>query len=198
MSSAAYERSAVARLYARALLELTETDGTTDEVLAELTGLAELVSRGDETLTFLESPLVKPESRTRLFEEVLRGKVQDVTVDTLQVMNRRERAGLVPELAQAFLAEVDALRAVDVARVVSAVPLSAEQGRSLAATIEKKTSRKVRLQEQVDPEILGGLIVQLRDFKYDHSVAREMRVLHDQLLDRASHEIVKSREDSAE
>jgi F-type H+-transporting ATPase subunit delta len=58
--------------------------------------------------------------------------------------------------------------------VVSAVPLTATQERRLVATLERLYGRTMGLQVQVDPEVLGGLVIRVDDEVIDGSIAHRL------------------------
>ena len=73
--------------------------------------------------------------------------------------------------------------------MTSAVPLTDEQRRRLAAAIEGGTGLSPTLVERVDPAILGGLVVRLGDRKADASVATRLNNLSEALRARASRQL---------
>jgi len=179
---------AVARVYAESLLALAEEAGRGDDVLEELDGIVALQDKDEDLAAFFASPLVDETARRETVEKSLRGEASDLVVDTLQVMNGKGRLDLVPALAAAYRAALDALRGrVDVS-VSSAVPLSDALKEELLGTLRRVTGREVRLDETVDADLLGGIIVSLGDRKIDYSLATDLRQLDDQLRDRATRE----------
>lgn len=180
---------AVARVYADSLLALAEEAGQGDETLDELDGIVALQERDPDLAAFFASPLVDEQARRRTVEKSLRGEVSDLVVNTLQVMNNKGRLDLLPALAAAYREALDALRGrVDVS-ITSAVPLSDGLREELLGTLRRVTGREVRLDETVDADLLGGIVVSLGDRKIDYSLATDLRQLDDQLRDRASREI---------
>ncbi len=176
---------AVARVYAFALLGLAEERGLADQVGAELEGLAQGVS-SDRTLAgFLASPLVGEGERRAVLEKALRGGLEDLTVDALQVMSRKGRLALVPALAVSYRRELDRRRGrVDVA-VASAVPLSPSLRARLQATLARVTGREPVLRERVDADLVAGLRLAIGDRQIDGSIAARLRRLDSRLLERA-------------
>jgi F-type H+-transporting ATPase subunit delta len=157
-----YSREAgVARVYARAMLDLAAAQGQEDELLAELAALGEAVAGDPELAAFLASPLVSGEARAEVLEKVFRRRASDLLVDALEVINRKGRLGLLPAIVEAFRGEYRELRGLVDVRVTSAVPLSQAQRTSLAAALAKLTGKKPELIERVDPSILGGLVVEV-------------------------------------
>jgi F-type H+-transporting ATPase subunit delta len=179
----------VAQVYARAFLALAEERGTADELLGELDGLAGLEAKSPDLRSFLESPLVDPKARTRTFEKLLRGKASDLLVDALQVIGRKGRLALLPEIAAAYRQLHRALRGRVQVFVTTAVPLGEALRADLRAAAARYTGKEPELVEAVDPGLLGGLVVRVGDERIDTSLKTRLRGLSGALLRRASQEL---------
>jgi len=177
--------SGVARIYGASLLALAQEKGVADDLLSELTELTHTVESDADFATFLDSPLIEMRAREQVLEKALRGRASDLLVDAVQVLNRRGRVGLIPEVATAYR---DALRAdrgeVD-ATVVTATPLSAASREQLKGALGKYTGKKPALIERVDPTVIGGLIVEVEGKKIDTSLATRLRTFTTALTQRA-------------
>jgi F-type H+-transporting ATPase subunit delta len=185
-----YSREAgVARVYARAMLDLAAAQGQEDELLAELQALGEAVAGDPELAAFLASPLVSGEARAEVLEKVFRRRASDLLVDVLEVINLKGRLGLLPAIVEAFRGEYRELRGLVDVRVTSAVPLSQAQRTSLAAALAKLTGKKPELIERVDPSILGGLVVEVAGEKSDSSLSSRLRDVAMHLAQRAALEL---------
>lgn len=189
---------AIARVYARSMLQLAEEAGTTDELLAELRGLAAYTEESPEFRDFLASPLIKSEDRRQALEDIFRGRTSDLLVDSLQVLNRKGRLGLLPVVAEGFRREVRDLRGFTDVHITTAVPLSAELRERLRKVVHSLTGRTADLVEKVNPDLLGGLVVRIGDRKTDTSVARELERLSGALQARTSREILSGKDYTAE
>lgn len=183
--------AAIAAVYAEAMLGLAERRGEADALRAEMDELARLRAGQPGFASFLANPLIDPERRAESLDRVLRGRASDLLVDSLQVINRKGRIALTPQIAAAYAARHDALRGVIEVRVTSAVPLEAGQRERLRAAVRANTGREPRLVESVDPELLGGLVIRVGDRKVDGSIATRLRTLSEALLARAIQEIVQ-------
>jgi F-type H+-transporting ATPase subunit delta len=182
-------QTAVARVYADALLGLAERRGEADELRDELAAVAAEVERDDALRAFLVTPLVDAEARAASLERIFRGRASDLLVDGLQVLNRKGRLGLVPAIAAVYARAHNQLRGRIEVAVTSAVPLDDEQRAAVAAAVARRSGRRALLQETVDPALVGGMVIQIGDQKADASVASRLHALSDALLDRASREI---------
>ena len=185
---------AIAGVYARALLDLAVEADREEEVREELAELARLLDTNDAFARAVADPLVDAEVLERLVEKTLRGRLSDLVVDTLQVMNRKGRLSLVAALARAYAAADDErLGRVEV-EVTTAVPLDDDRRRALARAASRFTGKQAVVNTTVDPGLLGGMVVRIGDRKIDTSIARELRRLGDRLHDRASREVQAGRD----
>jgi F-type H+-transporting ATPase subunit delta len=184
------ERSlALGRVYAAAILALAEPAGRGAEVQEELDGLSRLVSGDPELELFFSSPLIAEEAREDVIEKTLRGQASDLVVDALQVINRKGRLGQLRAIAEAYRLEYRGLHGLVDARVRTAVPLSAELRERLRAAVARFTGKQPDITEQVDPSLLGGMIVEVAGKKIDSSVSFRLSQLGAAFDRRASEEI---------
>jgi F-type H+-transporting ATPase subunit delta len=180
---------AVARVYAESLFALAEERGAADATLIELESLAGLLESDSDLTAFFSSPLVDQEARRAVLDKSLGDRASELVVATLQVMNNKDRLGLLEALAVSYRRVLDERRGrVDVA-VLTAAELTPALRDRLRATLERVTGREVRLAETVDPEALGGMVISVGDRKIDYSLATDLRQLDDKLRDRATREI---------
>ena len=78
--------------------------------------------------------------------------------------------------------------------VRSAVPLPNDQRDRLREQLRSTYHKEPLLETAVDPELLGGLVVQVGDWQYDSSVRRQLEILKNQLIERSSYEIQSGRD----
>ena len=179
----------VAGVYARSLLELAMDRGEADQVEAELAELAGLIDADPLLDSYLSSPLVDDEGRAAALEKAFRERLSELVVNTLQVMNGKGRLGLLRPLAEAYRLENEDRRGeVDVV-VTTAVELSDELRKRIADTAGRYAGRTARLIEKVDPDLLGGLVLEIGDRKIDSSLARQVHNARESLFERASDEL---------
>jgi F-type H+-transporting ATPase subunit delta len=189
---------ALGRLYATSMWELASKDGQEEALGEELQELVRAVSADPEFADFLSTPLVDDQMRAATLEKNLRGKASDLLVDSLQVIRRKGRLGMLPAIAEAYRLELRDRRGLVDAEVTSAIPLSPELRAKLTEALRRFSGKEPFLIERVDPALLGGTVVQIAGQKIDTSVARHLRELSDVLLERASREIQSGKAHLAE
>lgn len=176
---------AVADVYAAALFDLARESNRVEEVRAELEELVKLARIEPSFAAFLSSQALDDDHREAGLERMLRGKLSDVVLNTLLVMNAHGRSGLLAALLRAFaLRQAQAAGQVEV-RVFSAVELDDATRARIERTVAGVSGRKPISEYVVDPELLGGLVVQVGDVRYDNSVRRQLARARGRLAERS-------------
>lgn len=183
------KESALARIYANAMLDLAEKNGQADELRDELQALARLLKDRPELNTFFSSPMIDSKKRAVSLEKIFRGKIGDLLLDSLQVLNRKDRLNITTSVVEEYRLAHEALRGIVDVHVTTAVPLDDAARVKLRAAAKHYSGREAELVETVDPAILGGMIVFIEDQKIDTSLLARVRAVSDRLAERASREI---------
>ena len=198
MAKADDKQMSVAHVYARAIHDLAKARGDADHVAEEIEELAGYLERDEDFASFLASPLIEPKDRAKTLEKLLRGKASDLLVDSLQVINRKERLGLLAAIAEAYhLQHQEHLGRVDV-HVRSAVALGDQLRQRLITVLGKHSGKEPVLIEEVDESLIGGMVLRVDDEKIDGSVVHEIDRLRKALRERSEMEIYRSRRAAAE
>jgi len=178
----------VARIYARSAFSLAEEQDATQSLQDELEELVKQLDREPALERFLSSPLVETGERQQTLDRLFKGKMSEVLLDTLQVMNKKGRSGLVRALEVAYRQEFEDRTGRVTVNVRTAVALTEELRQKLVEATSRFTGREASLIEAVDESLIGGMILRVGDQKVDSSVAKELRQLETQFLERASRE----------
>ncbi len=188
------ETRQVARVYAEALYRAAENANDVEGVLGDLEGLVGGVFKADPGLEAYFASRISRERKGETLARSFEGRATPTFVNFLGVLNAHERLGMMRPIAGAFRALFDRKHKRVPVEVSSAVPLTdGERGR-LVADIRDAADIEPILHETVDPAILGGLIVRVRDWVYDASVRTRLETIKDQLIERSSHVIESGRD----
>ncbi len=179
----------IADSYAEALLALSEEKGCSDELLDELSELTSGLETDQVLAHFLTSPAVDDDVRREGLEKAFRGRLSDLLVDTLQVLNEKGRTELLPTLYERYRLGLERIRGEVDVHVTSAFPMSDASRQRLTDVLRDSLELTPRLIEKVDANMLGGLVIQVGDKKMDCSASHRLRQLRERFRDRASREI---------
>ena len=161
-------------LATEAALDAADARGELEGVEDELFRFSRIVAGDDDLARILGNRSAPREGKAALLDRLLVGKVSPVT-------ERLVRNALTSSHVHSAENEIERLstaaarrRGQSVAHVVSAVPLTATQERRLVATLERLYGRTMGLQVQVDPAVLGGLVIRVDDEVIDGSIAHRL------------------------
>jgi F-type H+-transporting ATPase subunit delta len=185
----------VARVYAEALLNAAGAVNQGDEVLEELEALTGDVFRADPNFeVFLTRSAAGRERKAALIKKVFAHRASEAVLNFLLVLNDHDRLDLLrPIAAEARELQNERTNRVRV-HVTTAVPLPDDQRQRLLDELRRSFPFEPLLQESVDPDLLGGLIVRIGTWLFDGSVRSQLDKLRKQLIERSSHEIQSGRD----
>ena len=172
-------RATAAKRYAEAIAGIARAAGTWQQWRDDLRTVGE--AAGTPALRdVLASPSLAPEVKQGLLERALTDGVTPETRNLLGVMARRNRFDLLPDVAGWFDEIADRALGVQRVTVTTAAPLTDDQRQRLRDQLAGPSGEAV-ITEQVDPEILGGLVVRQGDVIRDYSVRARLEALRERL-----------------
>ena len=169
-----------ARRYAVAAFELAKEHGDYDAWSAAFTEIAEFMA-DPEVRRVLENTRVSREPKQRLVEAAL-GDLPPLPLNLARLLVQKNRTGLAPDIAAAYRELTEAERGVTRARATTAVPLSEAEVAALARRLQEQTGGEVILDVEVDPSLLGGLVVQIGDKLIDASTRAKLEAMRESLV----------------
>lgn len=187
MAESLDKQIAVADAYAEALFALAQEKQCVAIVRHELEELVSLEQIEPSFAAFMSSAALDDDHRAAGLEKMFRGRISDEVLNTLLVMNERGRFGLTAALLRSFVIRHEAAEGQIEGTVTSAVELSDDLRKQAERTAAEISGKKPLLKFQVDPAILGGLVVQIGDWRYDNSVLRHLTAARRRLYERGQH-----------
>ncbi len=177
---------AVARRYAVALAEVVLTRGEAREVRDELSAWDEMVRANPQLNEIFRHPTVAYEQKRRVLEELIRrARPRPTTANFLRVLLQNHRLGELGEISARFAQELDRRSGVVTAQVTTARPLTADAEEALRARLGELTGSKVRLQFEVDEELIGGVVTRIGSTLYDGSVRGRLQRIRQKMIGEA-------------
>jgi F-type H+-transporting ATPase subunit delta len=161
-------------LATEASLDAAEARGELEDVEDELFRFGRIVE-GDRDLSRILADRTAPAAgKGALLDRLLGDRVSPVTAQLLRNVLTARYAGSPEVEIERLTNAASRRRGQSIARVTTAVPLSAEQEQRLVAVLGRIYARAIGLQVTVDPGVLGGLVVQVGDEVIDGSIAHRL------------------------
>ena len=165
----------LSRRYARAVFELAS--GREEAVGAEVDGFLETYEDPD-LRKVLGNPAFDQERRKDIVVEVAgRLGLSDLTANFLSLLVTRDRLDGLPSIARHYRSLLDDAAGRVNAKVVVSQAMEEEQRASLAEVVGRMTGKTAILTEEVDPALIGGIVVEVGGKVYDGSVRTQLESL---------------------
>ncbi len=163
------ETVTIARPYAEAVFQLADAAGTLDQWAATLERIAVIAAHPD-MLEAMGNPKLSAEQLYGLFAALAGEALFAESQNLVRVLIVNRRLAALPEIRDHFEALKNEREGVVEARIASAFPLEGEALAALVSDLEKRFKRKIQPVVGVDPELIGGICVQVGDEVIDGSV----------------------------
>ncbi len=158
----------------QASLAVAERDNSLDEVEDELFRFGRILVAQPRLATLLGDETVPAARRVELLDTVLADRTRPVTRRLLEQTVRAPRRRPLDEIVEGLVERAAARRERSVAHVTAAGPLSQQQEQRLLDVLNRIYRRPISLQVDLDPELLGGLVIRVGDEVIDGSVAARL------------------------
>uniref|UniRef100_UPI00404999E2 ATP synthase F1 subunit delta n=1 Tax=Flavobacterium sp. TaxID=239 RepID=UPI00404999E2 len=162
--------------YAKAILDIAQVNNNTVNVTNDMNSIVNAVKGSRELKNFLQSPIVKGEIKYSSLVAIF-ASAQKETKSLFQLLLNNKRFELLPTIASDFQALVNELNGVQIAKVTTAFPITADLEAKVLAKIKEFSNKKITLENIVDESIIGGFILKMGDQQYNASVSNSLQNL---------------------
>jgi F-type H+-transporting ATPase subunit delta len=167
--------SGVSGRYATALFELARDQKVVDEVKADLAKFEALLNESADLKRLVRSPVFSAEAQSRALSAVLdKAGIAGISANFLKVLTANRRLFAVTDVIRAYRALVARFKGEVTADVTVAETLSDKNLDALKVALKSVTGKDVALNVNVDPSIIGGLVVKLGSRMIDSSLRTKL------------------------
>lgn len=163
--------------YAKSLLDLSIERNEVEEVFEDMSNLAKTVDSSRDLRVMLSSPVIKPDTKSKVLTQVFSGHVGEMTSKFIALITDKGREYLLGGIAHAYVLQYKIYKKVSQAEVISATPLDAESKAKIEALVQKLAPGLSDLKETVNPDVIGGYMLKVGDQMIDASVSTQLREL---------------------
>jgi F-type H+-transporting ATPase subunit delta len=162
--------------YAKAILETAVSTGKANQVNDDMKSIINAVNSSADLKDFLASPIITSEVKMNVLSEIF-GSVQADTKSLFRLLQENKRFEILEAIATQFNAQFDEMNGVEVAKVTTAFPITADLEAKILAKATSISTKKITIQNTVDPSIIGGFILRIGDKQYNASVSNRLQEL---------------------
>jgi F-type H+-transporting ATPase subunit delta len=172
------------RRYALALYEVAENKGKVDEYLQFVEEVANLLSTNEELKQLFKHPQLSTSKKKELFKSIFEDKVEEELLTFLQLLIEKDRifqlSEILDQMKKIYLEKHETV----VAQVKTVVPLNEEEKAKLVDKLQKKYSKTVLLNEEIDKTILGGVYLRIGNDIIDGTIKSKFQEIRSLTLKR--------------
>ncbi len=170
--------SRIATRYAKSLVDLAKEQNKLDRIKVDIDSFLKATENRDFEV-MIKSPVIPPTKKKQVFDALFKENFDEMTMAFLDIVVRKNRSEHLQGIAQAFMKQYQDMNKISTVTLTTATALSEEA----ITQIEKKflessdTSEKIDIISKVNPDLIGGFVVEFDDKLYDASVAHRLEKL---------------------
>lgn len=168
--------------YAKSVFGLAEEKKILDTVQKDMATIAEVSNGSPDFVAVLNSPLINMGKKESIVNAIFDKQFSSELTPLLTAMLvRKGREMYLPHVAKAFLKLYDDSKGVARGTLTSASKLSDKEEKEITQAMEEKMGKKLALEVEVNPELIGGFVLKVGDQLFDGSVSSSLRKIKQEL-----------------
>ncbi|MBQ7954479.1 MAG: ATP synthase F1 subunit delta [Lachnospiraceae bacterium] len=172
----------ISKTYGEALYELAMEENKADAFLEEVTIIRQILKENGDFDKLMNHPKIRKEEKVKVMEEVFKGRVSEELLGFLILVLKKERYKELDKIFQYFIEQVKEVKGIGIAYVTAAMELTEVQKKRIEERLLETTSYKqMEMHYTVDKELIGGMVIRIKDRVVDSSVRTKLAELTKQL-----------------
>lgn len=172
----------LASRYAKSLLDLAVEKNALEPVFNDITFFQSVLKRTPEFRAVLRNPIINTGKKQQIFNQLF-DAFHPITKAFFEIVLRKRRSEFLPEFATAFIELYNAHNHITAVTLTTAVEPDDNTIEKVKSILQEKAGlEKIVLETKVNPDIIGGFILQFGDKMIDASVLRKLEIIDDQFI----------------
>lgn len=167
----------VASRYAKALISLSEERKELDVTKNDADVILAALKETRELRVLMTSPVVKPEKKQAIITEIFSSAIGELTLKFINLLVSQRREHLIQEVLNSLIQQYYEVKNIVKAKVSTAVALDDKLRNMIIATVKEQTSKDVVVEETINPDLIGGVVVRVGDSEFDASLSGRLKKL---------------------
>lgn len=164
--------------YAKSLLDLAIEKGQLEQVYADVKVIDKAIEGSAELAALLKSPIINSGKKLDVLKAIFSSKVNPITLAFIEILVKKGREPYLIDMAHSFINQYNKHKNITPVKVTTATAIDKSTIDNILAQLKAKTGIvNVELSTEVDPELIGGFVLQFEDKMFDASVSRKLELL---------------------
>lgn len=175
--------SLISERYAEAFFQLAKEQNQVEEELDNLQFLTDIWNSQPDLQGYLKNPRKGPEEKAKAIRNIFQDQVDSHSLNLVLLLLRKDRLSLLPDICEDYKKLKDSYKNVLNITITTATQAEPDIIQKISDKFRAKYHAEgVQAKTVVDPSIIGGVVVQVGDTRYDDSVAGKLKALQDELV----------------
>ena len=174
----------IATRYAKSLVDLAIEQNKLDRIKGDVQAFEKATQQRDFQL-LMKSPIVKGGKKWAIIQEIFEGKFDPMTMAFMKILINKGREGYLPEIAKEFITLFKQKNQISSVKIITAKKLSDAALASIKGKLNDSinTYKNVEIETAVQPDLIGGFVIEFDDKLYDSSVKHKLELLKKEFKD---------------
>ncbi len=176
----------LAARYAKSLLDLAIERNSLDAALEDIRLLDNICRQSRDFENMLRSPVIKAGKKLQIIDAVLGTSISALTKGFITLLVNKSREASLPEIASAFISQYKELKKIKTVKLTTASMVGEPVKEAIRARVAAGLpGHTVDLSARVDPDLIGGFVLEMEDKLFDASIRKELNDIRTQFLGNA-------------
>lgn len=171
----------LAKRYSDAIIEIAKSKNQLDKVQEDLQTVSGAYDSSEDLKSFINHPVIPVFEKKDALKSIFDGKISEDTLNLLNILVEKNKFSLIDTVAYCYEKAMDEAKNILKVDVISAVEVDDDLKENLKNKLENKLQKTVKLEFEIKPEIIAGLILKIQDKTIDGSMAKKLDSIERQL-----------------
>ena len=173
----------LAHRYAKSIIDLSIERNQLEVVYADMKYLQAVCKASAEFRNLLASPIIKADKKEVIIRAVTAVNVSELTNAFTKLLTTKGREGDLFEITNSFIAQYNEMKGIHTVKLTTAVAISEELKQSIQLKANTaNTTGTVELETKVNPDLIGGFVLEFDNKLVDASIQRDLKDMKKQFL----------------
>ncbi len=166
--------SILSKRYALSIFNLAKAEGHLENIKQDVLLLKSVLSENRNIVLLLESPIIKANKKISILSAIFKDKVSPITMLFMELVCRKGREKVLQQITDAFINYYHEAYNIQEATVTTPFVSDSVLDQEFAHLVTKISNKKPILHKKINPELIGGFILEVGDKRLNCSIKNEL------------------------
>jgi F-type H+-transporting ATPase subunit delta len=171
----------IASRYSKSLIDLAVEKNKLEDIKADMELFSKVCEENRDFVLMLNNPILESLRKAAIIKKVFKGKVQEMTSLFFDIVSRKHRESVLPEMAKVFKQLYNEHKGIITAEVTTTFKLDDSLRSEVIKIVKEISNKEVELNEKVDEALIGGFLIRVGDKQIDETIQSKLNDLRREL-----------------